>query len=68
MGELLPASLTEGYSTHLGNRDAPRNATSTITQRSCGCPISGGVEGQAGWGPGQPDVVSGSPAHGRGWH
>jgi len=27
-----------------------------VVQRSCGCPILGGFQGQAGWGPGQPDV------------
>jgi len=26
--------------------------------RGCGCPIPGGVQGQVGWGPGQPDLVS----------
>jgi len=26
------------------------------------CPIPGGVQGQPGWGPGQPDLVGGSPA------
>ena len=26
-------------------------------QRGCGCPIPGGVQGQVGWGPGQPGVV-----------
>ena len=30
------------------------------------CPISGGTEGQVGWGPGQPELVEGSPAHGMG--
>jgi len=30
------------------------------------CPIPGGAQGQVGWGPGQPELVSGSPAHGRG--
>jgi len=32
----------------------------------CGCPVPGGVQGQVGWGPGQPDLVLdvevGSPA------
>ena len=28
-----------------------------VVQRSCGCPILGGFQGQAGWGPGQPDLV-----------
>ena len=33
-------------------------------QRSCGCPIPGGIQGQARWGPGQPELLSGSPAFG----
>ena len=28
--------------------------------------IPGGVQGQVGWGPGQPELVRGSPAHGKG--
>jgi len=35
--------------------------------RSCGCPIPGGAQGQVGWGPGQPELVRGSPAHGKGF-
>jgi len=35
-------------------------------QRGCGCPVLGGVQGQVGWGPGQPGLVLnvefGSPA------
>ena len=38
--------------------------------RSCGCPVSGGVQGQVGWGPGQPglglNVEAGGPTCGRG--
>ena len=34
----------------------------------CGCPIPGGVQGQVGWGPGQPGLVlnleDGGPACG----
>ena len=26
-------------------------------QRGCGCPVSGVVQGQVGWGPGQPGLV-----------
>ena len=26
-------------------------------QRGCGCLVPGGVQGQAGWGPGQPGLV-----------
>lgn len=32
----------------------------------CGCPISGGVQDQAGWGSEQPDLVEGVPVHGSG--
>jgi len=39
-------------------------------QRVCGCPLSGGAQGQVGWGPGQPGLVPdlqvGDPACGRG--
>ena len=39
-------------------------------QRGCGCPIPGGVQDWAGWGPGEPGLVVhvefGSPACGRG--
>jgi len=42
----------------------------TAAQRGCGCPIPGGVQGQVGWGPGQPGLVLnaevGSPACSRG--
>ena len=34
--------------------------------QSCGYPIPEGVQGLAGWGPGQPELLGGSPAHGRG--
>lgn len=35
-----------------------------LPRKSCGCPIPGSVQGQAGWGFGQP-VLAGVPAHGR---
>ena len=31
----------------------------------CGCPIPGDIQGQVGWGLGQPELVGGSPDHGR---
>ncbi|KAK4816011.1 hypothetical protein QYF61_011001, partial [Mycteria americana] len=37
-----------------------------VAQRSCGCPIPGSVQGQAGWGFEQLGLVEGIPAHGRG--
>ena len=36
-----------------------------LAQRSCGCTIPGVIQGQVGWGPGQPELVCGSPAHSR---
>lgn len=27
-----------------------------VAERSCGCLIPGGIQGQVGWGPGQPDL------------
>jgi len=35
-------------------------------QGGCGCPIPGGIQGQAGCGSGQPGLVVGDPAHSRG--
>ena len=46
------------------------DALEHIAQRSCGCPIPGGVQGQVGWGLRLPGLVLnvevGSPACGRG--
>ena len=39
-------------------------------QRGCSCPIPGGVQGQVGWGHGQPGLVNGEvggPAWQGGW-
>ena len=37
-----------------------------VSQSSCGCPLPGSVQGQVGRGFGQPGLVEGVPAHGRG--
>jgi len=37
-----------------------------VAEGGCGCPISGGIQGQAGCGSGQSDPVVGGPAHSRG--
>ena len=37
-----------------------------VAQRGCGCPIPGGIQGQAGCGSGQPGLLVGDPAHSRG--
>jgi len=36
-----------------------------VTQRSCGYPIAGGIQGQIGWGPEKSDLVSINSDHGR---
>jgi len=41
-------------------------ALAQVAQRSCGCPIPGSVQSQAGWGFEQPGLVEGVSAHGRG--
>ena len=45
-------------------------ALTQAAQRDCGCPVPGSVQGQVGWGPGQPGLVInvevGSPACGGG--
>lgn len=45
---------------------SPRADAGWVAQRGCGCPISGGVQSQVGCDPGQPDLMAGSPARGRG--
>ena len=41
-----------------------------LDQKSCECPIPGGIQGQTGWWPRQPDLVSdlvvGNLAHSKG--
>jgi len=37
-----------------------------VAQGGCGCPLPGGIQGQAGCGSGQPGLVVGNPAHSRG--
>ena len=37
-----------------------------VAQGGCGCPIPGGIQGQAGCGSGQPGLVVGDSAHSRG--
>ena len=37
-----------------------------VAQGGCGCPIPGGIQGQAGCGSGQPGLMVGGPARSRG--
>ena len=41
-------------------------ALEQVTQGGCGCPIAGGIQGQAGCGSEQPGLVVGNAAHSRG--
>lgn len=41
-------------------------ALEQAVQRKSGCPISRGVQDQANWGFGKPDVLGSVPAHSRG--
>ena len=36
-----------------------------VAQGRCGCPTPGGIQGQAGCGSGQPDLMVGDSAHSR---
>ena len=40
-------------------------ALAQVSQRGCGCHVSGVIQIQVGWDPGQPDLVVGNPTHGR---
>jgi len=41
-------------------------ALEQVAQGGCGCPIPGGIHGQAGCGSGQPGLLVGDSAHSRG--
>jgi len=43
-----------------------REREEQAAQGGCGCPIPGGIQGQAGCGSGQPGLLVGDPAHSRG--
>ena len=42
------------------------DALEQFAQGGCGCPVTGCIQGQARCGSGQPGLVVGDPAHGRG--
>ena len=41
-------------------------ALAQAAQRSCGCPLPGSAQGQAGWNSEHPGLVGDVPADGRG--
>lgn len=53
LDETLGRNFTEGG-----------EALERATQRSCGCPFLGSIQGLVGWGFWQPGIVEGIPAHG----
>ena len=60
-------SCLEGL--HLLSRNhfsAENGSLEQVARGGCGCPIPGGIQGQAGSGSGQPGLVVGDPAHSRG--
>jgi len=57
------------YDTKLGGNVDHSEGSDTleqVAQGGRGCPIPGGIQGQAGCGSGQPGLVVGNPAHSRG--
>jgi len=53
---------TQGWNSETAN--GALNQVWIAAQRGCGCPIPGGVQGQAGWGPGQLWEVGGPACDG----
>lgn len=50
---------------HRKERDTEDSGTAV--QKSCGCPIPGGIQGQVAWGTGQPELVGGKQPTAGGW-
>ena len=48
------------------NDEEGGDALEQVAQGGCGCPIPGGIQGQAGFGSGQPGLLVGDRAHSRG--
>jgi len=57
---------TFGHIEVLPALQALQSALVHVAQGGCGCPIPGGIRGQAGCGSGQPGLLVGDPAHSRG--
>ena len=67
MGTSLPLYPDTAHNQTLSELDAlaTTDALEQVVQRDCGCPIPGGIQGQAGCGSGQLGLVDGDPAHSR---
>ena len=59
IGQKLKTHLKNLKTLHTEDGDALEQ----VAQGGCGCPIPGGIQGQAGCGSGQPGLVVGDPAH-----
>jgi len=62
LGKMLSSVCNSALFEHVEGSDALEQ----VAQGGCGCPIPGGIQGQAGCGSGQPGLVVGDPAHSRG--
>ena len=51
---------------HIHPHLLPGRTLEQVAQGGCGCPIPGGIQGQAGCGSGQPGLLVGNPARSRG--
>jgi len=69
LGSSLPmAGLGTGWA--LRSLPTQRHQLATVFPKGSyreSYPMSGGAQGQAGWGPARPELVGWQPAHGRGW-
>ncbi len=61
-GKVLTAEICSVFTAYLGPHYLQ------VASRRCGCPILGGVQGQVGWDPGQPDIVGGNQPVAAGWN
>ena len=66
VGLALNASRNGAPTTSLGGLFQCLTTLAQAAQRSCGCPIPGGAQGQVAWGPEQPELIAGSPVHSKG--
>ena len=60
---VLPHSLQRcSWGSYLPRNTGGGGTLEQAAQGGCGCPIPGGIQGQAGYGSGQPGLVVGNPA------
>ena len=65
LGRVLQATGTDSVGRKAGGRSAKGGQFELELNSDCST-ASLGIQGQVGWDSGQPDLVAGNPAHGRG--